>query len=69
LTGGFAPSLPQRNKIKKEKNVMKKTYVDVLLKVVSLTEDVVRTSGEVVTVYEDEQPDYAYSNEAWEDRV
>ena len=48
---------------------MKKTYVDVLLEVVSLTEDVVRTSGEVVTVYEDEQPDYAYSNEAWEDRV
>lgn len=48
---------------------MKKTYVDVLLEVVSLTEDVVRTSGEVVPTYEDEQPDYTYSNAAWEDRV
>ena len=43
---------------------MKKTYVNFLLEIVELTQDVVTSSGGVA-VYEDEQPDFIYSNGAW----
>ena len=42
---------------------MKKTYVELLLEVVVLTNDVVTSSR--LGVYEDEQPDFSYSNSAW----
>ena len=42
---------------------MKKTYVNLLLTIVELTQDVVTSSGG--TTFEDEQPDFIYSNDAW----
>lgn len=41
---------------------MKKAYVNFLLEIVELAQDVVTSS---ITKYEDEQPDYEYSNNAW----
>jgi hypothetical protein len=42
---------------------MKKTYVNMLMQLVELTQDVVTSS--VVSSYEDEQPDFVYSKDAW----
>ena len=42
---------------------MKKTYVNPLLEVTALTEDVVRMSGE--QVYESDQNDFSYSELPW----
>ena len=54
---------PLSEEIKKGEDVMKKTYVNPLLEVTALTEDVVRMSGE--QVYESDQNDFSYSELPW----
>lgn len=43
---------------------MKKTYVDVLLEIVELVQDVV-TMSSGLNSFEDEQPDFDYLDDPW----
>ena len=42
---------------------MKKTYGNPLFRIVEFTEDVVRMSG--IGVFENEQPDFSFSDNPW----
>ena len=47
---------------------MKQAYVNMLLEIVELAKDVVTSSGGAYK-FEDEQPDYKYSNTAWGGKI